>query len=89
VLHLKSYLYHICYSQHSKASVCFEEESKAIYYHAAIESFAMGLTVYIRTAEKSADLAIKTVANGQTRQYLANRFLYNIFNKHDDKKEEH
>jgi len=49
----------------------------------------MGLTVHIRTAENSADLAIKTVANGQTRQYLVNRFLCNIFNKHDDKKEEH
>jgi len=72
-----------------KPASALKKKSKAIYYHAAIESFAMGLTVHIRTAENSADLATKTVANGQTRKYLVNRFLYNIFNKHDDKKEEH
>lgn len=46
------------------------------------------LTGHVKTADNPADLATKIMANGQKWQRPVNMLLYEIFDEHDDKKDE-
>ena len=67
-----------------------KKKSNSICYHAIRELVAMGesLTEHVKTADNPADLATKIMANGQKWQCLVNMLLYDIFDEHDDMKDE-